>query len=140
VTGVQIDIGSVALPFRTYAATIQGELAACQRYYQRYIGDVAFGEIGGNGVAISTTVAKMTLPLKVTMRTNPTAIDYAATTLVLRVVADAAVSGGTWANLASSAQSASFTYTHGSAVFTAGDFVKPLMNNNVGFIAFSAEL
>ena len=34
-TGFQIDIGSVALPFRTYAATIQGELAACQRYYYR---------------------------------------------------------------------------------------------------------
>jgi hypothetical protein len=34
VTGTQIDIGSVALPFRTYAGTIQGELAACQRYYE----------------------------------------------------------------------------------------------------------
>jgi hypothetical protein len=34
VTGVQIDIGSVALPFRTYAGTIQGELAACCRYFQ----------------------------------------------------------------------------------------------------------
>jgi hypothetical protein len=34
VTGVQIDIGSVALPFRTNGGTIQGELSACQRYYQ----------------------------------------------------------------------------------------------------------
>jgi hypothetical protein len=34
ITGVQIDIGSVALPYRTNGGTIQGELAACQRYYQ----------------------------------------------------------------------------------------------------------
>jgi hypothetical protein len=34
-TGVQIDIGSVALPVRRNAATIQGETSACQRYYWR---------------------------------------------------------------------------------------------------------
>jgi hypothetical protein len=34
VTGVQVDVGSVALPYRSTTGTIQGELAACQRYYQ----------------------------------------------------------------------------------------------------------
>ncbi len=35
VTGIQLDEGSVALPYRRASSTIQGELAACQRYYWR---------------------------------------------------------------------------------------------------------
>ena len=76
ITGVQIDIGSVALPFRTYAATIQGELAACQRYYYRF---VPFAGSGGNyygpyavGGATSTTNAYVTGHIPVGMRSAPT--------------------------------------------------------------------
>jgi hypothetical protein len=76
VTGVQLDIGNVALPFRTYAGTIQGELAACQRYYFRNTG--ANGNILSQiGTAGSTTTSVSFVTPPVTMRVTPTSIDYA---------------------------------------------------------------
>jgi hypothetical protein len=68
VTGVQIDIGSVALPVRRNAATIQGELAACQRYYY-YLG-VPFMPV--TSTSGGTTVQGV-VSFPVTMRIAPTA-------------------------------------------------------------------
>ena len=68
ITGVQIDIGSVALPFRTYAGTIQGELAACQRYYATMTGD----NLVAVGNAWAATSADSTVYFPMTMRTTPT--------------------------------------------------------------------
>jgi hypothetical protein len=76
-TGVQIDIGSVALPFRTNAATIQGELAACQRYYWRTSKASGYMTYPGYGFTYSTTRVDATVVFPVPMRTTPTSVDYA---------------------------------------------------------------
>jgi hypothetical protein len=77
ITGVQLEIGSVATPFKTYAGTIQGELAACQRYYYRNTAPTATAI--GYAIGRTSTQADIILTFPVTMRTNPTAVETGGT-------------------------------------------------------------
>ena len=74
VTGVQVEVGSVATPFKTYAGTIQGELAACQRYYWRATGSANNYYTNGLGYTGTEVLAFVQMP--VSMRVAPTVLDY----------------------------------------------------------------
>ena len=73
VTGLQLELGSTATTFARTGSGIQGELAACQRYYIRYNG-VNQTPVG-IGSANSTTQARIQMHLPVNMRTTPSAVE-----------------------------------------------------------------
>jgi hypothetical protein len=76
VTGVQLEVGSVATPFRRSGGTIQGELAACQRYYIRYTG-VDYGSICWSQAENTTQVYGFVVN-PVQMRVVPTAAEFSS--------------------------------------------------------------
>jgi hypothetical protein len=146
ITGVQLDVGSVALPFRTTAATIQGELAACQRYYfrQNWAGETGYG-IFGSGSAYSTTQAGCTVAFPVPMRVRPTAIDYPTPATYFDCI-DTAGNGGTISTLSFDANQTLTTngflaVTNGAANLTA---YRPVnirgRNSTSAYIGWTAEL
>jgi hypothetical protein len=75
VTGVQLEVGTVATPFerRQYGE----ELMLCQRYYYRISASGNYTSFG-LGITYATTTALLNMPLPVTMRTAPTAADFSA--------------------------------------------------------------
>jgi hypothetical protein len=72
ITGVQLEVGSVATTYQRQNATIQGELAACQRYFYRYNAAATTGPLGVGSYYGSTTLV-LPIQMKQTMRTAPSA-------------------------------------------------------------------
>jgi hypothetical protein len=109
ITGVQLEVGSVATPFehRSYGE----ELALCQRYYQVY-GGTAYATIA-SGVQPNTTNAKFHLSYMQEIRTAPSIAVSDVTELIVtdRTAFDQVLSGlsGNVAGKTSAYMSAQFS-------------------------------
>jgi len=140
--GWQLEVGNTATAFQTATGTIQGELAACQRYYFRtgQGASTAYEPFSTfSGAYNTTTVDPIVVPAPVTMRVNPTSLEYAN---VLMSDGVTGYSTGTW-SLSSfgSDQMLAVKYQHGSALLTAfRPYVVTSNNSTSGYLAFNAEL
>ena len=139
ITGVQLELGSVANTYMPNQPTYQGELAACQRYYWRWTAGGTY-RFTGAGAAYSTTQASIYIPYPVTMRVGATALDTSGMTCHL-LKNDSYNSSGSFSLANQQESNAQVIYTHGSGIFAAGDFVN-LSNaaTSTGYIGFTAEL
>jgi hypothetical protein len=141
VWGVQLESGSTATAFQTATGTIQGELAACQRYYYQWSAANAFSPFA-TGFTSATTSANLFKPMPVTMRITPTITTTGTAT-------NYAIQNGTNGRVACNAVPAInqgnpdglnvdfFT----AAVLTAGGAITGNANNTTSaYLGFSAEL
>jgi hypothetical protein len=148
ITGFQIDLGtytaSTAPAFRRSQGTIQGELAACQRYYYRQTASQAYSAFTNWASAYTTAIVDSWLiNFPVTMRIPQTSGGSLTTSNIMMTDGNSIYSTGTF-NLATNSQSvwgAAVRYQHGTAVLTQYRTYQISANNNAAaFIEFSAEL
>jgi len=139
ITGVQLEVGSVATPFerRPYGT----ELALCQRYYFKIFPNASTASISTGGWAINTTVARAMHPFLVEMRVAPTALEQSGTASDYKVAytntAANCSSVPTFSNASKNIAASNFTVASG---LTAGNGIGIESNATAAYLAWSAEL
>ena len=135
VTGVQLEIASSASAYSPNAATFQGELAACQRYFYNYVNNTS--QTIGVASFNAATQAETSVQLPVTMRTTPTLSSTTGSGYYgLRRVAQ----GSSSMLIFNASTTSAMLYAQGFSSLTAGQSDIFYSNNSAASLSFSAEL
>jgi hypothetical protein len=135
ITGVQLELGTTATTFSRNGTTIQGELAACQRYYFRYTG--GNGSRFAIGNVESTTQTQVPFFLPTEMRTQPS---LSFTSVGVRYAGTSDVTISTVGSGAYTVNMRVPLITVSSAVLTVGQAVILRGNAAPSIIEFNSEL
>lgn len=139
ITGVKLEEGTSATKFSRQNPSIQGELAACQRYYYRAYCNA--NQRFGLGQVTTTTNATFFIQFPTEMRIAPTALEQTGTASNYRII-NAAGTGiacsavPVFANASTNAA----TVTAASTYTAAGQATQLFANNTATYLGFSAEL
>jgi hypothetical protein len=128
-TGVQVEIGSVATPFEH--RSFGEELALCERYFQRYGANSTYIPVA-TGISNSQTAARIFLVYKTQMRATPSIVSTTSLVITDRTVYDLDVSS--IAISGSSDLGMTMTVTHaGNSTYLRPAFLSGKVNGNPQF-------
>ena len=133
ITGVQLEVGSVATPFEH--RSFGEELALCQRYFER-IGGTSYAPIG-KGMQRANTESLAMINFKVTKRASPT---HSFSNLVTtdRYTHDTAITGSTTQGVTLFAAQIKYDHSAAGAAYRPIFIMSP--NTELGYTDFDSEL
>lgn len=142
--GVQLEAGSVATPFQTATGTVQGELAACQRYYYRLnAAGLSNFPVFGSGFANTTGNVNIQCQFPETLRIKPTAVDTSTVSVFSLEYGSTAVTSLTSISIDtnySSPDSGALAVVKAASFVIGTVYRLTVASSNAAFIGWSAEL
>jgi hypothetical protein len=136
--GVQLETGSTATAFQTATGTIQGELAACQRYYNTMVSG-ATNLMVGNGAFYSSSQLYVGVFFPVSMRIAPSLVATSGTDYYA-VDRNAGTDLFNSFSIAYATNETALIYNLSEISSVAGQAGAARTNNASASIAFNAEL